>query len=77
MDQGGDRNKADKTLYDLIRDRGLAHCGPGEIRAHILNANVEVTGDSRMRIVKRVSRLKVDLVIALSMAASECLRLNL
>ncbi len=77
FNQGADRNVADKTLFDLIRDRRIAHCGPLEIRQHLLNANAKITGDSKMRIEKRVERLKVDLVVALSMAASECLRLNL
>ena len=75
MAQGAPRNIADKTLHDLIRYGRIAHCGPAEIRTHLLNANVEITGDGPMRIVKRVDRLKVDLVVALSMAVSECIRL--
>ncbi len=77
FNQGADRNIADKTLFDLVRDRRIAHCGPPEIRQHLLNADAKITGDSKMRIEKRVERLKVDLVVALAMAASECLRLNL
>ena len=77
FNQGANRNIADKTLFDLIRDRRIAHCGPPEIRQHLLNADAKITGDSKMRVEKRVERLKVDLVVALSMAASECLRLNL
>jgi phage terminase large subunit-like protein len=77
FDQGARRNVADKILFDLIRDRRIAHCGPPEIRQHLLNANAKITGDSKMRIEKRVERLKVDLVVALAMAASECLRLYL
>jgi hypothetical protein len=45
--------------------------------AQNLNANARVTADSKMRIEKRVEGLKVDLAVALSMAAGECLRLNL
>ena len=77
FNQGADRNIADKTLFDLVRDRRIAHCGPPEIRQHLLNADAKITGDSKMRIEKRVERLKVDLVVALAMAASECRRLNL
>ena len=77
FDQGAERNIADKTLFDLIRDRRIAHCGPAEIRQHLLHANARITGDSRMRIEKRVERLKVDLAVALAMASRECLRLLL
>jgi phage terminase large subunit-like protein len=77
FDQGAERNIADKTLFDLIRDRRIGHCGPAEIRQHLLNANARITGDSRMRIEKRVERLKVDLAVALAMASRECLRLLL
>lgn len=77
FDQGAKRNLADKTLFDLIRDRRIAHCRPAQIRQHLLNANARITRDSKMRIEKRVERLKVDLVVAMSMASHECLRLNL
>lgn len=53
------------------------HCGPPEISEHLLNANVKITGENRMRIEKRVDRLKVDLAVALSLACAECLRLLL
>ena len=61
----------------MIRDRKIAHCNPEELRQHLLNASAKITDDSKMRIVKRSERMKVDLAVALSMAASECLRLNL
>lgn len=75
--QGAARNIADKTLYDVTRDRRLAHCGPPEIRDHLVNANAKLTDDSRLRIVRRSERLRVDLAVALSMAVRECLRLNI
>lgn len=77
FDQGSERNLADKTLFDLIRDRRIAHSGVPELRAHLLNANAKITADSKVRIEKRTERLKVDLAVALSMASRECLRLNL
>ena len=77
FNQGPDRNMADKRLYDVIRDRRLAHCGPPEIREHLLNADVKVTEDSKIRIVKRSERGKVDLAVAMSMAVDQCLFLNL
>ena len=60
----------------MIRDRRLAHCGPPEIREHLLNADAKVTEDSTIRIVKRSERGKIDLAVALSMAVDRCLYLN-
>jgi phage terminase large subunit-like protein len=41
-----------------------------------MNANAEIKGE-KMRIVKRAEYMKIDLTVALSMAAYEALRLNL
>ncbi len=77
--QGGDRLTADKTLYDLIRDRRVSHDGNPELRQHIANANakLEKDQDSKLRIVKKTQNRKIDLAVALSMACRECLRLLL
>lgn len=76
--QGEDRLTADKRLFDLIMNRHLAHDGHSELRKHIDNADRKMDADmTRMRIVKRKEEHKVDLAVALSMAAHECLRLNL
>lgn len=75
--QGPERNEADGLLYELIRDRRIAHCGPDSIRRHLLNAKAEITAADRVRMVKRSSQGKIDLAVALSMAARECLRLNI
>jgi phage terminase large subunit-like protein len=78
--QGIDRNRADKMLYDLIRDRQLHHDGTSqEMREHILNAAAQMAPkeDTKLRIVKKEAESKIDLVVALSMAASRCLFLNL
>jgi len=77
--QGGDRLTADKTLYDLIRDRRVSHDGNADLRQHIANANakLEKDQDSKLRIVKKTQNRKIDLAVALSMACCECLRLLL
>lgn len=79
--QGQPRNKADKQLYDLIRDRRIWHANTGleEMREHIGNAASQSSPkeDTRLRIVKKDADSKIDLVVALSMAAAQCLFLNL
>lgn len=80
FNQGMDRNKADKALYDLIRDRQMHHDGTSDdMRDHILNAAAQMAPkeDTKLRIVKKDADSKIDLVVALSMAASRCLYLNL
>lgn len=72
------RAESDKMLYDLITQKRLAHDGNGDLRAHVDNADRKADAqDRKMRIVKREERLKIDLAVCLSMAAFECLRLNL
>jgi len=77
--QGGDRLEADKALYDIIRDRRLHHTGSEQLRQHVQNANskTEANQDSKLRIVKKGATRRIDAVVALSMAAKECLRLLL
>jgi hypothetical protein len=77
--QMGERSKADKQLYDLIRDRKLAHLGDDDIREHLKNSAAKLSKeeDSKMRIIKKSTDHKIDLVIAMSMATAECLRLTL
>jgi len=73
--QARDRQVADKNLYDLIRERRILHPNNPELNDHIRNANAE-TDREKMRLVKRSELLKIDLAVALSMAASEGVRLN-
>lgn len=78
FDQGAARLAADKQLYDCIRDRRIWHGGEAELSQHIYNANAEINKhENRLRIVKRSDSLKIDAAVALSMATSEALRLNL
>ncbi|MFA6198766.1 MAG: terminase TerL endonuclease subunit, partial [Patescibacteria group bacterium] len=78
FNQGSDRLIADSGLRDLIRDRRFWHRGEPDLIEHFLNANAKIDDqDSKIRIVKRADRLKIDLTVAASMTAHELLRLNL
>jgi len=75
--QAGARLEADRQLLDTIVQRRIAHSGNPFLRRHLDNANRKNTLDGRtLRIVKR-GNLHIDLAVGLSMANSECWRLNL
>jgi phage terminase large subunit-like protein len=75
--QGAPRAIADKTLFDLIRDRRIYHSGEPDLEEHILNCNAVQEGETKMRLIKKSESRKIDLAVCLSMAASEALRLNM
>lgn len=76
--QQSDRLEADSSFRGLIRERRFWHRGEEDLREHIQNANAKVDDqDRRLRIVKRMDRLKIDLAVAASMGSYEVLRLNL
>lgn len=77
--QQGDRMIADKGLYDMIRDQRIHHTGHAVLREHIQNAGAKIPKDdnTKLRIVKKGSKSKIDGAVALSMAAHETLRLML
>lgn len=77
--QGGDRMVADHMLYTYIRDRKILHTGDPDVREHIGNSAAKVAKDSntKMRIVKKTAKSKIDLAVCLSMGVHECKRLNL
>lgn len=78
FNQGPDRLVADKQLYDLIMNRRLAHDGNLILRSAADNADRKIDGDDRkLRIVKRADSLKIDPLVACSMASARCLELNL
>ena len=78
FNQGTDRLIADSQLRDLIRDRRFWYRNEPDMIEHFLNANAKLDDqDSKIRIVKRADRLKIDLTVAASMACHELLRLNL
>lgn len=67
FNQGTDRLIADKRLFDMIRERRIAHSGEIDLGEHIQNANAKSEGE-KLRIVKRDDLHKIDLAVALSMA---------
>lgn len=78
FNQGPDRLVADKQLYDLIMSKRIAHDGNEILWQSVNHADRKVDGDERkIRIVKRSADLKIDPLVALSMAAARCLELNL
>ena len=79
FNQGPQRAQADTDLLQLIRAHRLRHDGDGELRSHALNASLklQVAEDSRARFVKAHPSKKIDALVALSMAAHQCLYLNL
>lgn len=79
FDQGKERLIADAQFYQVVMNRRLAHDGNADLRAHVQNAAAELdkSGEHRMRIVKKTPARKVDLLVAASMGVHEILRLIL
>ena len=76
--QGNQRNESDRQLLEMIQQQRVAHDGNDELRQHIRNADRKTDESGhRLRIVKRVDSLKIDLAVALSMTTYESMRLNL
>lgn len=76
--QAAPRLIADRQLRDLILGRRLAHDGNAALRQAIDNADRKISEDKKtLRIVKRSAAKKIDPLVALSMAAAQCLELNL
>lgn len=68
--QGAARLEADKKLLDAILQRQITHGGDETLREHLDNADKKVDDEGRrLRIVKREYAKKIDLAVALSMAA--------
>lgn len=75
--QGQQRAIADKQMVDLVTARKVAHNGDPTLRQHVINAAAKLEGEKSMRFVKRSDRLKIDSLVAASMAVWQCLKLNL
>ncbi|RPJ64156.1 MAG: hypothetical protein EHM23_00855 [Acidobacteria bacterium] len=77
--QNAERSIADKQLFDLIRDARIHHTNDPTLAEHLYNCGAKIpAGDnSRLRLIKKASKSKIDAAVALSMACSEALRLNL
>lgn len=71
---------SDTQLRTLVRERRYWYKGVSPEREHFQNANAEVNSgksDNKLRIVKRVDNLKIDLCVAASMGCYTALYLNL
>jgi phage terminase large subunit-like protein len=76
--QGQDRLMADSQLRDLIRDRRFWHRGEPVLIEHLQNADAKIDDqDSKVRLVKRAERMKIDVAVAASMGSYTLLYLNL
>lgn len=75
--QAGEREIADKQLRDLILQRRVHHNGSEVLRRHVGNADRKVTGDRKLRLIKRTQALKIDCAVCLSMAAKRLIDLGL
>lgn len=77
--QMGDRMVADKALFDAIRDQRMHHTGDPVLTEHVQNVGAKIPPDdnSKLRLVKKAPKSKIDAVVALSMASYECRRLML
>ncbi len=66
-------------LRHLILRQRIAHNGNERLREHVMIAVIELDlrDESKLRIRKKSQDRKVDLLVALSMATHECLRLNI
>lgn len=67
---------ADKNLQSAIVSRKVAHDGNPLLRSHVDNADIVKHGEEGIRIVKRAQSLKIDAVVALSMARERCYYYN-
>jgi phage terminase large subunit-like protein len=79
FNQGNDRLEADAGLRALFIQRRISHDGTHHtLREHLSNADsrMDETGH-KLRLVKRSAHLKIDAAVALSMACSRALSLNL
>lgn len=78
FDQQRMRLLADSQFRDLIRDRRFWHRGEPDLIEHIKNANAHTDEEgSKIRIVKRTDKLKIDVAVAASMGSYSLLYLNL
>lgn len=79
FDQGKRRAMADRLLYDLIIQKRIVHTGDPALREHVGNcrAKLQPGEDSKLRMIKKAPHRKIDLAVAMSMGAFQCLKLLL
>lgn len=73
------RLEADKQLYDLFKDRRIHFRGEQSLLESIgmCGARKQPNDNSKLRIVKKTTESVIDPTVALSMAAYQCLFLNI
>jgi phage terminase large subunit-like protein len=69
FNQASPRAIADKRLFDLILARNVQHKNDADLNSHVKAANRKADDDNKLRIIKRTPEGKIDLTVALSMAA--------
>lgn len=77
FNQGAQRAIADKQMVDLVLARKVAHNGDQTLRQHVINAAAKTEGEKSLRFCKRSDKLKIDALVAASMACFTALRLTL
>lgn len=77
--QQGARLMADKQLYDLIKDERIHHDNHPQLGEHIKNCAAKYPPDdnTRLRLIKKAPKAKIDLAVCTSMASAEALRLSI
>lgn len=78
FDQGEERLIADAGLRHRAMAGTMAHNGDAQVREHIANARAKTQRDeeSKIRIVKKSERLKIDLAVCVSMAFKRIMQYN-
>ncbi len=70
------RTIADKMFLDMLQAGKLWHNGDTELTEHALNAAAKATEDQHIRFVKKSDNLRIDALVAASMAVCTIARLN-
>lgn len=73
FNQGAERLVADRALYDMIRDVRIVHADNPDLNQHVKNAARKEQGDNKLRIIKKNSKLPIDLTVCASMASHAAL----
>jgi phage terminase large subunit-like protein len=71
------RPVGDKMFYDLVMSGRLSHNGDPTLRQHVQNAAGKSVEERWIRFVKKSEKLKIDALVAASMAVATLSRLNL
>lgn len=67
---------ADKMFFDMVMAGKLSHNGDSTLREHVNNAAGKSVEEKYLRFVKKSSHLKIDALVAASMAVCTIMRLN-